>query len=62
MLDDEVLAELKILQEKMDQILGLLRSPQSVGSKPVSRKPKSKLAPLSSDEIQKHQCRFIGLY
>lgn len=63
MSEQEILAQLGAINQKIDRVLSLLeaiRSEQDSKKKP--RTLKSKPAPLTSQEMEKYQAKFLELY
>jgi hypothetical protein len=63
MSEQEILDELKVLGQKLDQLLSLVQSASAATQvKRSAKKLKPKLAPLTPEEIEKHQSKFKELY
>lgn len=63
MSEQEILQELKALNQKVDRLFVLLESTQTKNPlRRPAKKPKPKLAPLTQEEMQQHQLRFQELY
>ncbi len=61
--NEELLAEIRALQAKVDRVLALLEGSQPKKAAPSERKaPKPKAAPLTEDEIRDLQARFASLF
>lgn len=63
MSEQEILHELRALNQKVDRLFSLLESIQSENqSKRSPKRSKPKLAPLTPEQIQQHQTKFSELY
>jgi hypothetical protein len=63
MSEQEILHELRALNQKVDRLFIILESLQAHNSpKKPAKAPKPKLAPLTQEEMDQHQARFRELY